>query len=171
MKPGFFAGCSNPDQMRALYRDLVKAHHPDRGGDGRLMQQINDEYHAMLRSMDGREYRRTTTSADGRETWKYQYNEAQEKEIAEALARVVDAIGTAPNVNIHLVGIWLWISGETRPIKDQLKGAGCWWNSKRGAWNWHPTGTRSRFNKNVELDDILASGVKIPRPEYRPISA
>lgn len=61
MKPGFFAGCSNPDQMRALYRDLVKAH--------------------------------------------------------------------------------------------------------------HPTGTRSRFNKNVELDDILASGVKSPRPEYRPISA
>jgi len=41
--PGAPAEC-----VRACYRALAKVHHPDAGGDGVAMQELNSAYHALL---------------------------------------------------------------------------------------------------------------------------
>ena len=41
------------------------------------------------------------------------------------------------NVEIELIGTWLWIHGDTKPVKEQLKAHNCKWHSKRKCWYWH----------------------------------
>lgn len=40
----FFDGCSTPDELKARRNKLAQIHHPDRGGDVKIMQQINAEF-------------------------------------------------------------------------------------------------------------------------------
>lgn len=166
----YFARCTSPDELRSLYRQLALQYHPDRGGNGRIMQEINDEYHDLLKSMNGREFKRTTDAA-GRETWTYYYNQQKEEELAEAVERILSITGGRNDIDITVVGLWIWITGNTRPIKNDLKSAGCWWNHKRSAWNWHSAEIRSHYNRNVTLDDILASGTRIKQDEKTAIGA
>ena len=51
-------------------------------------------------------------------------------------------------VTVEVVGDWIWLSGETKPIKEQLKLAGCRWSAQRSKWYWHEGGYRKR-SKNV----------------------
>ncbi len=157
----YFSDCTTPDEMRAEYRRLTKLHHPDLGGDTRIMQEINDTYHQMLAGFDGREFNRHHAEANERQTWTYHYDQQHENEIMEAIGNILRAIGSQPKVELTLVGLWVWITGDTRPIKDQLKEAGCFWNRKRSAWTWRPSWAKSYYSKNRTLDDILAAGVLV----------
>ena len=40
----WFKNVETIEQLRKLWRKLAFQHHPDRGGDTRTMQEINDEY-------------------------------------------------------------------------------------------------------------------------------
>ncbi len=42
----WFAGCTGPE-IDQVFRELVKTHHPDRGGDANTMAEINAQYHAL----------------------------------------------------------------------------------------------------------------------------
>ena len=37
---------------------------------------------------------------------------------------------------VELCGCWLWISGDTKPVKEELKAAGCRWSSSKKMWYW-----------------------------------
>jgi len=37
-------------------------------------------------------------------------------------------------IDNQMVGTWIWITGDTKPVKDKIKQAGCTWHSKRGCW-------------------------------------
>lgn len=43
----WFAACVTFNEVRALYKTLIKQHHPDVGGSERTMQEINAEYDAI----------------------------------------------------------------------------------------------------------------------------
>lgn len=160
----YFSNCRNPDEVRSIYRQLVKVHHPDLGGDTRTMQEINAAYEQVLRSMNGKTFYRTSSGAGTGETaekWEYHYSAEREQEIAEAIARVMRIIGNATDTNAYIVGLWIWVVGNTRPYRQELKVAGFWWNQKRSAWTWKPAGTRSRYNPRKTLEDILSEGVRV----------
>jgi hypothetical protein len=38
------------------------------------------------------------------------------------------------NVNIEICGIYVWVSGNTKPVKEVLKQAGFYWASHKMAW-------------------------------------
>jgi curved DNA-binding protein CbpA len=40
----FFASCNTIEEVKCLYKQLAKDHHPDKGGDTATMQAINVEY-------------------------------------------------------------------------------------------------------------------------------
>lgn len=44
MNARFFNDCRTLDELKKSYRRAAMLHHPDRGGDTRTMQEINDEY-------------------------------------------------------------------------------------------------------------------------------
>ena len=55
---------------------------------------------------------------------------------------MVSSILHVPGIEVELVGTWLWVSGNTRPVKEELKAAGFRWSPKRGKWHWNPEGWR-----------------------------
>lgn len=49
------------------------------------------------------------------------------------------------NEEIELCGSWLWIGGNTRANKDELKSAGCKWSKSKAKWYWHHAEAGARW--------------------------
>jgi hypothetical protein len=129
MKRVYFADCWTVEQIKIRYRELAIEHHPDHGGDTRTMQDINAEYHIALKMQDGRE------STDDGKKYTYKYDEQTEQNIMD---KISELLKIKMNAEIALIGVWIWITGDTRPVKTKLKDIGCKWHQKRAAWYWSP---------------------------------
>lgn len=129
----YFNGCATVEAVKSLYRTLAKQHHPDRGGSTAVMQDINAEYHSTLARMDGQSHK------DGEREYTYRYNQAAEQ---AAMDKVAELLRIKGNFELYLIGTWVWVMGDTRPIKDALKAAGCQWHSKRSCWYWRAAESR-----------------------------
>lgn len=114
----YFANIKTLDELKAQYRRLAMQYHPDRGGSTEIMQQINAEYerlHERLKAQhnaEADEYHQTTETA------------AEFIEIINALIKLSGLV-------VELCGSWLWIGGETKAHKDELKAMGCRWSQKK----------------------------------------
>ena len=42
-----------------------------------------------------------------------------------------------PGLDIELCGSWLWIGGNTREHKEELKALSCRWSKNKKLWYWH----------------------------------
>ena len=132
----FFTGCTTVEATKKAYRELAMRWHPDRpGGDTATMQKINAEYHAKLKSFDGHE-----TVGDDNKQRQYRYNERKEQDLVEKLGEILRIKMTA---DVFLIGVWIWIKGDTKPVKDQLKALGCRWHSDKACWYWHAADQKS----------------------------
>lgn len=144
----FFSDCFTVEAVKVAYRNLVKEHHPDLGGDEEIMKQVNLAYEAALLRMDKQE----TIKADGT-TWTYYYNAENEK---AAMDKLNELIGLdMEDVEIWLIGTWVWLLGNTKPHKDKLgkNGAKCIWHRTRKCWYWKPKGSRG-FSSKGDLNEI-----------------
>ncbi|HUV81762.1 MAG TPA: hypothetical protein VMW53_01615 [archaeon] len=136
----FFAGCTSPGEIKSRYRELAMKYHPDRGGDTRTMQDINSEYHSLLKSKHGFKWQRE----DGE--WKeYKYNFQNEQYVVDALERLLD-LELPADVEIMIIGLYIWVTGNTKPIKEELKEIQFKWHSKRQCWYWRPAWMMSNYS-------------------------
>jgi len=126
---GYFEGLFTVGDVKSRYRALAKANHPDQGGVTAVMQAINAAYHAALAALDGQE----NIGSDGkRHVYRYDHDVEQ-----EVMDKVMELLGLhLPGVEIEIVGTWVWVSGDTKPVREQLKAAGLRWHSKRQRWYW-----------------------------------
>lgn len=126
--PNFFDHCTTPDEIRARYRDLAKKYHPDLGGDTATMQELNRQYENALKRMSGE----TFSSADGKHDYTYTYDHAKESAILVTLFALLSM--KMSRVKIELIGTWIWVSGNTKVYKDNLKELGLQWSGPRQMW-------------------------------------
>ena len=143
----WFSDCRTVAEVKVCYRELAFQHHPDRGGATVTMQDINAAYHAMLQGMHGQQ-----TEGDDGITRAYWYHAGREAGAVEVLDKLI-ALRMA-DVDIWLIGTWVWAAGNTRPYRGPLKATGLRWHSKRAAWYWAPPGRRSRYNARASLADL-----------------
>jgi len=120
-------------------------HHPDRGGDNETMKQVNLAYEKALSSRDGE----ISTGFDG-QAHEYHYNAKVER---AAMEKVLEILGAGLGVKVELIGTWVWVSGNTRPVKDQLKALGLRWHGKRVMWYWHTPSYKRRYS-GVSTDTL-----------------
>ncbi len=125
------------DDLKKQYYSLAKKHHPDTGGTNESFREMNDEY----------EYLQKLILTNGNFTTAEPHNE---QEISEIYRDIIDSLILLPGILIELVGSWIWISGNTYPVKEQIKEAGFKFHGKKSMWFWHP-GEYKKFN-NTELD-------------------
>ena len=138
----FFAACTTLDELKKEYRRLAMIHHPDHGGDTATMQAINGEYsEAFARLKD-----QHNAAAD---------EAHQTTETPDEFITIISQLLRFPGLIVELCGSWLWITGETYAIKDQLKAAGCRWSSSKKAWYWHHPEEGHRWHKGTAtMSDI-----------------
>lgn len=155
----YFAGCFTPEDVKRTYRELALKHHPDVGGDTRTMQKINAEYHLSLKMMDGRE---SIGTDEKKHT--YKYDESKEQAIMDKIGELLGLRITG--IEIALIGMWVWITGDTKPHKDALKGAGCMWHTKRKCWYWRGEGYKSYRRSKASLSELaLRYGCRVFDPQ------
>lgn len=147
----FFEGLTNPALIKQLYRVLAREYHPDLGGDLEIMKAVNTQYHIALKRADGFVTRERNEETNTDKEYTYKYQESVERDVAEQLAKILAL--QLPNVEILLIGTWLWVTGDTKPVKDQLKALGFTFHAKRECWCWH-SGPRYRRTTNYSLDSI-----------------
>jgi len=124
-------------------------YHPDRGGDTATMQDINKEYHDRLKGYDGNTFR----GFDGKEHT-YRYNRQTEQEILDKITELFKI--KMVDISIELIGTWLWVHGETRPYRDELKKIALKWHSKRLKWFFHTKTSYRRKYSGTDFDTIRA---------------
>ena len=58
------------------------------------------------------------------------------------------------NINIEIVGCWIWVDGNTYEHKDALKALGFKWAREKKKWYFHTEAFRKRSHKKLSMDDI-----------------
>ena len=131
----YFENCTTLDELKREYRRLALENHPDRGGNTKTMMKINAEYEARHEALQAA-YNATVEP------------EKQKHETASEYINIIEKLMKIKGITVELCGSWLWISGDTRNVREALKAAGCKWAAKKGMWYWHP-GDYRRMGKGT----------------------
>ena len=120
--------------------------------DTATMQEINAQYQARLSDLDG-----SKSSDETGKEHTYYYNEEREQAIINKITEVFRAGIVRDGIDFYLIGSWLWIIGETKPVKEQLgkAGLGFNWHAKRVAWYWH-SGDSKGWHSKGDLSSLAA---------------
>ena len=73
--------------------------------------------------------------------------------MSEEYRAVIEQIMPIPGIVIELVGNWIWVTGDTKPIRQQLKDAGLFFASKKVAWYYRAEEYKTKGGKKT-LDEI-----------------
>ena len=133
------------EELKSMYRKLAMKYHPDLGGDTEIMKDINNEYDSLFERV-----KNIHTNAHG-ETYTKETTEAPEyfRSVINALIRL-----RMEDVTIELIGSFLWLSGNTKQYKDDIKALGFKWSKNKSAWYLAPVGYRKRSRKDYTMNDI-----------------
>lgn len=127
------------DDIKAQYRALAIANHPDMGGSVEAMAEINAEFADLCKR-----YGSVHKAANG-STY-----ETEETERPEEFISIIDAL-IRLGVDIKIVGAWIWVSGNTYECKEELKAMGFCWSAKHKEWYKAPANAKyRRTNKSMK---------------------
>jgi hypothetical protein len=137
----WFNQCVTLDEVKGLYKKLAKQYHPDLGGDTVTMQELNKEYaFASAKVIKGANLS----------------EEEAENEIlsSEAYRHAIEQIIHLDHIIIELVGYWLWVTGNTYPVRETLKKAGFMFAHKKLAWYFRTAEYKVNRGSGKSLEEI-----------------
>jgi len=140
----WFKGVSSLDELRTMYRKLALQHHPDRGGSTADMQEINNEYDFLSKRL----INSNASFSEGRKSWEHFVS----AEIRDKLNEII----FLEDVLIEIIGSWIWITGNTRPVKEELKARGFKFSPNKLAWYWQYGDYKKMNGKQFTMDEIRA---------------
>ena len=119
--------------IRTLFRKLAHIHHPDKGGDNQSMSNLIEAYKHCLK-------------ANNPET-----NIEIEKDLLDKLDQIMKLNG----IEIELIGTWIWVTGNTKESKEELKANNFRFSPKKVAWYYRQeTGTKKNYRGQSSLEEI-----------------
>lgn len=128
MKKVYFVNVENTEDLRKEYLKLAKANHPDNGGDVEVFKAIQAEYEHLVKILQTGKTAKAKTKD----------SKQQEIKFDTAIRNVIDGIIHMTGINIEIVGLWIWVDGNTYPWKEELKSFGFQWSRTRQKWHFSP---------------------------------
>jgi hypothetical protein len=142
-------GDINPETVKKAYRRACSAYHPDRNPAGlEMMKAVNLAFEALKDITDKIDLDETVLN----------YGD----DLNAAINAVINL-----NVTIEVCGAWLWVSGDTYPLREILKGAGFKWSKPKKMWYFRPADFKSYSRGKYSIDEIRAKyGSDNIRPSF-----
>jgi len=69
---------------------------------------------------------------------------------------LIDELMKMDDIIIEIIGCFVWVTGDTKPYREQLKALKFQWNSKKIAWYLKPENYRKQSRRNYDFDKIRA---------------
>lgn len=117
------------NEAKKIYKTLAKKLHPDVGGDEESFKILNAVYTDLI---------------------EHKIYFSNDIKIDIELEKIISLILHFENITIELVGSWIWVSGDTKEIKDKLKEIGFKWASKKKMWFYGEMKGRNPHEKSLE---------------------
>jgi curved DNA-binding protein CbpA len=136
----YFKNCQTLEEVKKLYKELALKHHPDRGGETKVMQEINAEYESIKKNPFFKFEEQTQEQQD--EFFKY----------PDIMSQIIVLEG----ILIELIGDWIWISGNTYPHRKKLGELGFYFAHKKVMWYFRPPEYKSTNHKPKSIEEIRA---------------
>lgn len=136
------------EELKRQYFALAKKYHSDlTGGSDEKMKEVNAEYDTLFK-----QYKDIHKGTKEEETV-YTAKEAT-TEVPEDFINIVSVL-LHMGLDVELCGRWLWIGGNTKPHKEELKALGCRWSNKKKLWSWHYPEDTCRSRKGGRSMDYI----------------
>ena len=115
----YFKNVTSLNDLKKEYRKLAKKYHPDCNSTdtNQTMKNINRQYKLLFEQL--KHTKNTTT------------NENNKNENAYTFMNIINEYIKYQNMNIDIVGSWIWIDGNVYEIKNQLKETGSKWSKNK----------------------------------------
>lgn len=126
-----FGEVTGINEAKKVYKTLAKKLHPDVGGSEEEFKILNSVYNDFI---------------------EHKIYFSNDFKIDLDLEKIISQILHFENITIELVGSWIWLSGDTKEIKDKLKELGFKWASKKKMWYYGEMKGKSHGEKS--LDEI-----------------
>ena len=146
-----FSAVASLDDLKRQYKKLAFKNHPDRGGNTETMQEINNEYEMLLNRFinEASKDQYQDSSENGRGFWS---SRSEHSEVEKKVKQAIDAIINLDGLDIEIIGVWVWVSGDTKPHKETLKEASFVWNRVQAKWVF--IGKKSNGRGKMTLDQM-----------------
>ena len=124
-----FKGVEGINEAKKIYKTLAKKLHPDIGGDEESFKLLNAIYNDLI---------------------EHKIYFSNDIKIDIELEKIISLILHFENITIELVGSWVWVSGDTKEIKEKLKEIGFKWASKKKMWYFGEMQSKNPTPKSME---------------------
>ena len=124
-----FKGIEGINEAKKIYKQLAKKLHPDVGGDEESFKLLNAIYTDLI---------------------EHKIYFSNDFKIDIELEKIISLILHFENITIELVGSWVWVSGDTKEIKEKLKELGFKWASKKKMWYYGEMKSKNPTPKSME---------------------
>jgi DNA repair protein RadC len=154
----YFQGCTTLDEAKAQYKKWVFELHPDVS-----QRDSEEEFKAMQNQFENFKP----------ETEKYK-TEFENHKAADFMDIINDLLNIKHDIEIEICGSFIWISGDTRSAKDQIKAVRneafkpAQWHKKKYVWFFAPVDYRKFSTKEFDMDEIRG---KYGSDKYKPHQA
>ena len=147
-KAKYFNSCRTIEDLKKEYKRLAMIYHPDlKTGRLETMQAINAEYDKLFPILKNVHAKKDGSTYQATGDWATSETPEQYKDIISALVKM-------QGVKVELCGSWLWITGETKNYKEQLKAIGCLWSANKAAWYYNGSERKTKRAHCKSMDEV-----------------
>lgn len=122
------------NSLRSTYKKFLIKYHPDNNAEDTTadMQEINEEYALMFeRLKNGFEHSEHYDRATDRQKQNYRWE--KDKQIRE----MIIALSRLEGLIIEICGVWIYVRGNTKQHRQELRALGLTWNRQKECWIIH----------------------------------
>lgn len=142
------------EELKKAYRKYAVKFHPDNGGKVEDMQELNNAYDNMFekvknihRNMKGETYSKPTDESP-----------SYFRDLIDKLIKL--------NVTIEVIGAFVWVSGDTKKVKEELKALGFKWHTAKLNWYLAPSWYHKSNKNKYSMDEVRSMfGVQFERQQ------
>ena len=109
----YFININTIEELKKKYKELAKKLHPDLGGNKKSFQEMTNEYDKLKKNLEKNINKENTT---------------------DKFKDIINELVKYNQLTIEIIGSWLWVSGNTYPLKDTIKNLGLLWSKGRKKW-------------------------------------